>query len=235
MGWIKFLAPDFSDLETRGAAMGFLTDFSSKAEIHRREVIKRFDDFFVSYFNKLETLDETIANDLIVTLLARAPASPVAQAVQRHADRFAGLGVDLRVIFAKIDPASDFASFAEVNGLYSGDKSLDASIRWAKNQALLDAHEQLVLGESHCWSGDIMRRSPDARFALDMFDFECASTVRLSVLAFDKLWSISDAIPNSRFRNVANRASDEPAVLEFDGIGEQLLEDTMAETFGTRH
>ncbi len=215
--------------------MGFLTEFSSKAEIHRREVIKRFNDFFVSYFDKLEMLDDTIANDLIVTLLARAPASPVAQAVQRHADRLEGLGVDLRVIFAKIDPASDFASFAEVNGLYSGDKCLDASIRWAKNPALLDAHEQLVLGESHCWSGDSMRRSPDARFALDMFEFASTTTVKLGEMAFDGLWSISDAIPNSRFRNVANATSDDPAVLEFDGIGEQLLEATMAETFYTRH
>jgi len=216
--------------------MGLLTEFSSKAEIHRREVIKRFDDFFVSYFENLEMREDAVANDLVVTLIARAPASPVAQAVQRHVDRFAALGIDLRVIFSTIDPATEFSSFAEVNGLCSGDKCLGASIRWAKNPALLDAHEQLVLGETHCWSGDTMRRSPDVRFALDMFEIEgSGTTVMLGKMAFDGLWAISDAVPSSRFRNIANAVKDDPAVLEFDGMREQLLATTMAETFATRH
>ncbi len=216
--------------------MGLLTEFSSKAEIHRREVIKRFDDFFVSYFKNLESGEDIGAPDLVVSLMARAPSSPVAQAVQRHADRFAALGIDLRVIFSNIDSATEFSSFVEVNGLCSGDKCLGAAIRWAKNPALLDAHEQLVLGERHCWSGDAMRRSPDARFALDMFESDSGgSAVVLGKMAFDGLWAISDAIPNFRFRNIANAVKGDPEVLEFDGMREQLLAATMAETFATRH
>ncbi len=80
-----------------------------------------------------------------------------------------------------------------------------------------------------------MRRSPDARFALDMYESEAGAAVKMGKTAFERLWSISDAIPNSRFRNILNTVSSDSTTLEFDGISEQLLESNMAGTFTTRH
>ena len=157
--------------------MGLLSEFSSKAEIHRRETIKRFDDFMGSYFDRIEKVEGAAKDDLIVTLVARAPDSPVTDAVRRHADRFGPLGIELRVIFANIEPASVFAGFVEMAGMYNGQNCLDASIRWAKNPALLDGHEQLVLGTGHCWTGDVMRRSSEVRYSLDLFDVEGGDAV----------------------------------------------------------
>lgn len=230
----QYVAPDFSDFETRGAAMGLLTEFSSKAEIHRRETIKRFDDFLVSYFDEIETLEGAADDDLIVTLVARAPDSPVTDAVRRHADRFGALGLTLRVIFTSIEPASVFAGFAEMAGMHNGQSCLEASIRWAKNPALLDAHEQLVLGTRHCWSGDTMRRSADVRFSLDLFDADGGAAVKLGQMNFDGLWSVSDNIPKSRFRNVTSVRTGEPVVVEMDGVRDQLME-TALSSYATRH
>ena len=212
--------------------MGLLTEFSSKAEIHRREVIKRFDDFFASYFSELESREQELANDRVVTLIARGPASPVTQAVCRHADRLALSGVKLQVVFAHIDPPSDFSCFVEKAG---EEKRLDVSIRWAKNPALLDAHEQLVLGASHCWSGDAMRRSPDVRVALDMYEVEGGDAVRWGKMAFHGLWTASVLVPKSRFRHVGNATSDDPAIMEFEEQRDQLWAHEQSGAWITRH
>ena len=39
--------------------MGLLSQFSSKAELHRRETNKRFDDFILSYVSKIEKLSSS--------------------------------------------------------------------------------------------------------------------------------------------------------------------------------
>ena len=44
-------------------------------------------------------LEGAAKDDLTVTLVARAPDSPVTDAVRRHADRFGALGVEVRVVF----------------------------------------------------------------------------------------------------------------------------------------
>ena len=135
---------------------------------------------------KLKNCRAPTKDDLSVTLIARGPDSAVADAVRRHANRFVDLGIELRVIFASIEPASVFAGFVEMAGMYNGQNCLDASLRWAKNPALLDAHEQLVLGTEHCWSGDIMRRAADVRFSLDLFESNGASAVDLGRSGFSR-------------------------------------------------
>ncbi len=215
--------------------MGLLSEFSSKAEIHRRETIRRFDDFFISYFNEIEALEGVAKEDLAVTLVARAPDSPVADAVRRHADRFGALGIELQVIFAGIEPSSVFAGFAEMAARHNGEHCLEATIRWARNPALLDAHEQLVLGTGHCWSGDVMRRSSDVRVSLDLFEEQGGDAVRLAHMAFDGLWSASAPISKSRFRNALAAKDTASTVAETNGMRDQLLESALACEYVTRH
>ena len=216
--------------------MGLLSQFSSKAELHRRETNKRFDDFVLSYLDHFENGKADAGDEQVASLIARSPESGVSQAVRRHADRFAVLGIELRVIFANIDPAPVFSDFVEMTGLYDGQNCMQASIRWAKNSALLDAHEQLVLGTGHSWSGDVMRRSSDTRFSLDLFDVNGGDAVSLGGMAFDGLWSASVNIPQSRFRNVSRASGGEPLVVEFEGsIREQLMDHALESSYVTRH
>ena len=215
--------------------MGLLSQFSSKAEIHRRETIKQFDDFILSYLSKIEKLSGANKKDLSVSLTARAPDSAVSDAVRRHANGFADLGIELRVIFASIEPAAGFVEFVEMAGMYNGQNCLDESLRWARNSALLDAHEQLVLGTDHCWSGDSMRRAADVRFSLNMFDLDGGSSVEQGHSNFQGLWSATANIPKSRFRNITPARANQPVVIEIEGIRDQLHESAFEGCYATRH
>jgi hypothetical protein len=89
-----------------------------------------------------------------------------------------------------------------------------------------------VLGTSHCWTGDAMRRSPDVRFALDLFDAAGGSAVTLGAMAFDGLWSASTSVPRSRFRAPAAAATS-AAIMPFDGLRDAMLD--VLPTAVTRH
>lgn len=204
--------------------MSLLPNLSMKAELHRRETIKRFDDFLASYLARLEAVGADGRDARRVSVVARSPESAVVAALHRHADRLMLANCEVRAIFANIDPAADLVSFHDAVGLCNGQNGAHEAIRWAKRSGLLDAHEQLVLGTSHCWSGDAMRRSADVRFALDMFDAGGNAAVRLGAMAFDGLWSASATVPRSRFRALPAATGADPVIVQFDGLREGMLD-----------
>ena len=215
--------------------MGLLTEFSSKAELHRRETAKGFDEFILSYLAEIEASMCPRSEALKITLVARSAGSQVAQAVARHIDRFTVLGIELQVIFANIDPSPILADFVEMTGLLNGQNRLYSTIRWAKIPALIDAHEQLVLGTSHCWTGDAMSRSPDIRYSLELFDRKGGRSVQNGLMGFASLWSLCATIPKFRLRSLSSLRDDEPVVVELDGFGDQFLQDVIAGEMMTRH
>lgn len=213
--------------------MGPSSHFSSKAELHRRETIKRFDDFFAAYLAQVEAAGASSAAELNITVVARSPESPVVAALHRHADRLTSANCVIRAIFTNLDAASEFAFFVELAGMCNGQNGLHEAIRWARRPALLDAHEQLVLGTHMCWSGDAMRRSPDVRFALDMFDAAGGAAVGLAHMAFEGLWSASVSVPRSRFRAMPTVRGTDPVMVQFDGLREGMQD--LLPAAGTRH
>lgn len=227
--------------------MGMLSQFSSKAELHRRESARRFDEFFRSYYAILEenaveqgahSADQAMALDneeRLVTLVVRSPESFAAQALRRHTDQLAEIGCELRVIFAHIEPAASFADFAEAVRESNEGEGNEEYLRWARNPSLLDAHEQLVLGDSHCWSGDAMNRSPDVRFALDLFEEVGSHAVDLGRTAFQRLWTVSHPVPKSRFRTMSPTRG-EPVVVNFDSPQDSgMLDCVLNGALTTRH
>ena len=72
--------------------------------------------------------------------------------------------------------------------------------RWAKNASLHDAHEQLVLGRKYCWSGDAMRRQPNQRNGIDLFEQEDDQVVKMANMAFHSIWSASQVAPKRFFQ-----------------------------------
>jgi hypothetical protein len=213
--------------------MGLLPNLSMKAELHRRETIKRFDDFLASYLAQLEAHSRKSRGARKVSVVARSPESPVVAALQRHADRLTLANCEVRAIFTNIEAAADLVAFYDVVGMCNGQNGAHEAIRWAKRTALLDAHEQLVLGTSHCWTGDAMRRAADVRFALDMFDASSGAAVALGAMAFDGLWSVSVQVPRSRFRALPAASGADPVLVQFDGLREGMLD--MMPAAMTRH
>ena len=97
------------------------------------------------------------------TLVARAPDSPVAQAVLAMSAEIAAANIAIRVVFFETEPMSEDvvqASLLDVSGV---------ELRMLTDLRFAAAHEQLVLGREQVWIGDCMRRDPMKRDAFEMY------------------------------------------------------------------
>lgn len=119
-------------------------------------------------------------------VLARSAESPAAKAVLATGLRGAGHGLSVRAIFATLGE-DDAARLAEL--CRSSERGLQ--VRWARDVRLMDAHEQLVLGETTSWTGDCMRREPSKHDAFEAFMPDSAEAARRAILFFERLWHVS--------------------------------------------
>lgn len=172
----------------------------------------RFDTFFDVYGLSLK--QEPDLEQRTITLIARSPASAPAKALAINLARFQPLSVEVNIIFAEIAPANALESM--VGSLNSACRqSPEAIIRWARNRALLDAHERLTLGRTLCWTGDAMRRSEDTRCALDRAEDCTPSILAEAHSSFAYLWRASKPLPKTLFcpRMPASTAAYAPSPL----------------------
>ena len=133
-------------------------------------------DFIVS---GLEGLAADFSDGLLV--VARSPESAICRAVFSLADEFGARRIGARIVLM---PGTD------------GEKwSLDFcsafhhETRLAGDHRLLDAHEQLVVGDRTVWFGDSMRREPEKRDAYQQFAADDAETARRARVTFASLWA----------------------------------------------
>ncbi len=177
------------------------TDHAARATLRIVELIE-------TYLHHLRSAPSDEAGDYAVTLLARSPASPAAAALAAKADELGAEQVGANIIFAKPAPGNVLEEVLRAVRPVLRGESVPARIRWARNPALLDAHEQLTLGSSICWSGDAMRRAPRRPQALEMAE-ECApDTVRRSLMAFSALWAASKPLTTGQMRGDNRRVYD---------------------------
>ena len=130
-----------------------------------------------------------------ITMLARSPDSPIAQAVLRLGSELADRNIRVRAIFASLDAptgSGDWTSSQPVSG--EAAIPFGREIRWARNPRYIDAHEQLVLHGSACWIGDCMRRDPAKRDALEQAKPKCAITAGFAATSFERLWLGSEPV-----------------------------------------
>jgi hypothetical protein len=187
--------------------MSFTSDFGSQEPISPLQAASRFDPYFDVYGLSLK--QQADLGQRIVTLISRSPASPPAQALAINLGRFQPLSIEVRIIFAQIGPA-DALNFL-IQALSASCRSApEMTIRWAKNRALLDAHERLTLGRTLCWTGDSMRRSEDSRSAIDRVDDATPATIAQAHASFEALWCASKPLPNTVFCRSGLPDSDHP-------------------------
>jgi hypothetical protein len=144
----------------------------------------------------LERVRADGSQDRTVTLLLRSAESDPAQAAIALQDALAEAGVRLRVILSNLDSGEATAKLASVLRRLNGADFADC-VRWARKNALLDAHEQAVYGEI-CWAGDSLRRDASRRNALSMFCAGRPDRVNLAMLGFTALWHASEPVPARR-------------------------------------
>jgi hypothetical protein len=176
--------------------MSFTSDFEPIPLVSPLQAASRFDAYFDVYGLSLK--QEADLEHRTVTLIARSPASPCAQALAMNLGRFQPLSVEVNIIFAQIAPADALTFMLEALSTACR-HAPELIIRWAKNRALLDAHERLTLGRSLCWTGDSMRRAEDTRSAIDRVDDGTPAILGEANASFSALWRASKPLPKTLF------------------------------------
>ena len=97
-----------------------------------------------------------------------------------------------------IEPSDDLSAWFEGTHRQSGNTPLVNAVRWTGNPALIDAHEQLVLGNSLSWFGDSMRRDPSTRDALETFNTFCEPSAVQTMRSFEAMWRVSQPVSASQ-------------------------------------
>ena len=113
-------------------------------------------------------------------LVARSPESAAARAVFGLSPSLAARGMSARIILLAANPGDHWTlEFAP---------GFRHETRLANDPRLLDAHEQLVIGDRSLWFGDSMRREPEKRDAFMQFIDGDDETVRRARMTFARLW-----------------------------------------------
>lgn len=172
--------------------MGFISGFP-KRHPALDEQMERIGAIYDAYCAKLD--GGSGPRDSHITLIARSVLSPVCRMLVTKAGDLQRHGVSVQAIFAKLGPAEPMNAMFSALETLNGVGKITASLRWAQNPCLLDAHEQLTLGVRMCWTGDCMRRSEDRRNSLDLFEENSIGSVRISDLNFSSMWAASKPLP----------------------------------------
>ena len=174
--------------------MGFLSAFQKKPSGDRQQSIDRFSGLVSTYLHRLETKGGSIA-DRSLTLIARSPSAAAARALALQAKGLERQEVSTHFIFARIAPLELLTELALALNLIAPRDGRADRVRLIRTPALLHAHEQLVLGASSCWTGDMLRRCEENRNGLDLWEDEAPGSVRLAQFAFNAIWAIAKPVP----------------------------------------
>lgn len=178
--------------------MNLMAKLNTKKKSAKASAQERHSAFIARYLESLAAQPGASAEARHISIIARSPNSPVIAALVSHRENLKQLGISVQAIFSEMKPETALAEFAAtLSELRDGDEA-HRNLRWARNACLMDAHEQLILGTTLCWSGDCMRREPGKCDSLDLFEVDAAGAVRLGNLAFDAIWSISQTVSASR-------------------------------------
>lgn len=158
----------------------------------------RHNAFLREYTKRLSEAPSDDGAERHVTIVARSPKSPVMLAVAERADELSRHGVHLQIIFSELGGEGSIADLVQtLTGMFSNAGAREC-IRWARKSCLKDAHEQITLGTSMCWSGDCMRREPGKVDSLELFESDTRKTVRFGQAAFESIWTICVPVPNAQ-------------------------------------
>jgi hypothetical protein len=124
-----------------------------------------------------------------ISVLARSLDSPVVKAVGALAADIAAAGAPVRLLIARSDRL-----LAPGGSIYPQNSTLDCEVRQLRDPRLIEMHEQMVLGNRACWTGDSMRRDPAACDAYECFVDDGAGLARAAQSTFERLWILSEPL-----------------------------------------
>ncbi len=186
---------------------------------HSHRILFKHETYFRQYLDWLDQQKDTNPAARQVTIIALSPLSPVIQAMCAMREFLSARQVCVQVVFSDVDPERALGSAWEVISFLSKEREHGELIRWASSQEILEAHEQMILGQHMCWLGDSMRREPGRRDGFDIFDMDAPHTCRLGVQLFAAMWKFAKPLPKwllreaSECRSNATFAGSDPRAL----------------------
>lgn len=128
----------------------------------------------------------------VYRLLVRSHESPVVRALALVGGELAEAGIRIQAVVAL--PGSD-----RTLG-WPDELAAISECRTVRDMRLLDAHEQLWLGEDTAWIGDCMRREPAKRDAFESYAAGCRETAANARRCFDHFWGKAAVVATGKAR-----------------------------------
>ncbi len=195
--------------------MSLYSDLANTQPDHAARSACRIIELIDAHLRGHRTTCAPEAADYAVTLIARSPLSPAAAALATRAEDLAAHEIGARIILANPAPTEALRELMQALKPVLRGENVATRVRWARNPSLLDAHEQMTLGSTICWSGDAMRRSPQRPGVLEIAEVENPAAVRLAGMAFSALWSACVPLTRSQMAGDKRRL--------FDSLSEMAL------------
>jgi hypothetical protein len=183
-----------------GDKMEMMSERTQTQEDAAAAAFTRHKQYFDHYLAWLSELERPNSADTHVCVMARSPSSPVIRALIDRAEQLRLQNVRAKAILAHLEPASALRELVETLARIAGEPGTGNFIRWFAGTSLLDAHEQLVLGSSMCWTGDTMKREPGKCDALDLFEQAAPVRVLYGVSSFARVWPICSELSRKSVR-----------------------------------
>lgn len=174
--------------------MGFLSAFNTKTIRDCHQVSDRLAMRIGDCLQRLENRAQGVG-ERCLTLIARSPSSEISRALALQAETLERQDYSARMIFARLAPIELAAEMASSLKLGGPNDDRQSAVRVIKNPALLNAHEQLVIGETCCWTGDLLRRSEGNRNGLDIWEEDSRGAACLARFAFNAMWRSARPVP----------------------------------------
>ena len=164
--------------------MTFFKDLKKRSDVRWLSAAHQIGKLLNGYLRPLEAGSQEQGLQRCVDLIAASVLSPVAYAIAMKSERLAQCGVALRIVLADTSHASELQAI----GTAFKATALPPQFRVVTDAALLDANEQLILGEDLSWSGDTLRRAERSN-AQAVITRGAEKGVRAGRQAFEALWS----------------------------------------------
>jgi hypothetical protein len=152
----------------------------------------RLQDFIVE---SLAALAESPGIAGTVTAIVRNCESPAARALLAALSEARKTRLDIRVIIADVrigDPNSP--SLRDITGI---------ECRHLSDPRFGASHEQLVVGRTHVWIGDCLRRDPNKRDAFELYHKADPVARKCAAISFERLWARATPLTSLKGPDVA--------------------------------
>lgn len=116
----------------------------------------------------------------VYRLVVRSHESPVVRALSLLGSELAHAGIRIHAVIALPGSGPTLG--------WPDELATITECRTVRDVRLLDAHEQLWLGEDTVWIGDCMRREPAKRDAFECYGIGCRETAARVRRSFDRFW-----------------------------------------------